>query len=270
MKTISLNTGEHIRQIVFPDSQPHISLRDIQKGDEVKVVCSLTGTNRLFELQLCANALDHAGAQKKALVIPWLMGARYDRLMQPGDSFDLEVVAQLINSMQFEKVILFDVHSEVALQLVHNSVSVPNKEMVEAYQQENAVLICPDKGAVKKMTHYREWNSRLTDVVYCEKSRDLSTGKITLRVMEPEKCRHRNCVIIDDICDGGGTFLAIAEQIEPAHLSLVVTHGIFSRGFAELEKHFDEIIVSNSLCREYQSRIIKQVIIDFAQTGTNN
>jgi ribose-phosphate pyrophosphokinase len=54
-------------------------------------------------------------AKRKNSIIPYLMAARYDRLMQQGDSFDLEVVADLINSCGFEKVLLFDVHSEVSL-----------------------------------------------------------------------------------------------------------------------------------------------------------
>lgn len=263
MKIVNLNTGAGVKRITFPDSQPHISLLDIKQGDAVKLTCSITSTDRLFELLLCANAIHHSGAVNKTLVIPWLMGARYDRLMQPGDSFDLEVVAGLINSLQFEKVLLFDVHSEVALKLIDNSVSVSNKIMVEAYNMKNAVLICPDKGAMKKMKHYREWNNNITEVVYCEKSRDLSTGKITLKVTGPEKCLNRNCVIIDDICDGGGTFLAIAEQIKPAHLSLVVTHGIFSKGFEQLEQYFNEIIVSNSLCKTYSSGKLKCIPVDY-------
>jgi ribose-phosphate pyrophosphokinase len=141
---------------------------------------------------------------------------------------------------------LYDVHSDVATALIRNSVNVDNRVLVEIYTKENAILICPDAGAAKKIKHYFDWNSNIVDVVYCIKSRDLSNGKITLKVLEPERCEGRNCVIIDDICDGGGTFLAIANQINAAHLTLMVTHGIFSKGVEVLEEKFDEIIVTNS------------------------
>jgi ribose-phosphate pyrophosphokinase len=263
MKTIHLNNSQNIKTLIFPDKQPHVNIMDIEEGDDVKVICSITDTVLLLQLLQCANAIDNAFAKKKTLVIPYLMGARYDRLMNPGDSIDLKVIADLINSMQFEKVFLLDVHSEAAILLIKNAVNISNRQLVETYTQDNAVLICPDAGAAKKVSKYFEWNRNITDIVYCNKSRDLSNGRITLNVLEPEKCKDRNCVIIDDICDGGGTFLAIAGQIQPAHLTLIVTHGIFSKGFESLEKHFDEIIVSDSYSKEYNSEVIKLIKQEF-------
>jgi ribose-phosphate pyrophosphokinase len=57
-------------------------------------------------------------------------------------------------------------------------------------------------------------------------------------------------VIVDDICDGGRTFTEIAKairtQVPNARIYLVVTHGIFSAGFEELEKYFERIYTTNS------------------------
>lgn len=259
MKVINLNTGEKAQFILFPDNQPHVIVKGITAGDEVKVICSLTDSLRVMHLLQTANALDHLSAKKSILVIPYLMAARYDRLMQEGDSFDLEVVAGLINSCGFKKVLLWDVHSEVATKLIKNSVNVKNKYMVEQYRQPEAVLICPDAGAAKKVVEYSQWNDNIRDIVYCIKKRELSTGRLSLEVTEPEKCFDRNCVIIDDICDGGATFLAIAEQIKPKHLTLIVTHGIFSKGFSALEKKFDEIIVSDSYGHTYDHGKVRTV-----------
>ncbi|MEP7231147.1 MAG: ribose-phosphate pyrophosphokinase-like domain-containing protein [Ginsengibacter sp.] len=259
MKTINLNTGKGIQIILFPDNQPHVNIQDIKDAEEVKVICSITSSVKMIQLLQTANALDNLFAKKKILAIPYLMGARFDRLMQHGDSIDLKVVANLINTCGFEKVYLFDVHSDVATMLIDHTVSITNKQMVEEYTKPNAVLICPDAGAAKKMGKYFDWNKNLKDLVYCSKNRDVSTGNLTLEVLEPEECTDRNCVIIDDICDGGATFLAIAEKIKPAHLTLIVTHGIFSKGFALLEKKFNEIIVSDSYCKDYESKIVKKI-----------
>ena len=259
MKTININNAEGVRFLLFPDNQPHVNVEGIEGRDEVKVVCSLNNSLVLLHLLQTANALGHLNARKKVLVIPYLMAARYDRLMVPGDSFDLEVVAQLINSCGFEKVLLLDAHSEVAVKLINNSVSIKNRQMVESYTMEDAILICPDSGAAKKIAEYQGWNNNLKEIVYCNKKRELSTGRISLEVTEPERCLNRNCVIIDDICDGGGTFLAIADQIKPRHLTLIVTHGIFSKGFATLEQKFNEIIVSDSYGKVYNSRIVKTI-----------
>lgn len=263
MKLIHINQNQGITTFLFPDNQPHVRLENIVEGDEVKVICSLTDANLLLQLLQCANALDHAFARKCELHIPYLMGARFDRVMQSGDSFDMQVVANLINSCGFEKVVLYDVHSDVATALIHRSINRNNRFLVETYEQKEVVLICPDAGAVKKIKHYLEWNPNIVDVVYCTKSRDLSNGRLTLKVLEPEKCKGKNCVIIDDICDGGGTFLAIANQIEAKHLTLIVTHGIFSKGIEILKEKFDKIIVSNSLSNQYEDGFLEKIEIEF-------
>ena len=263
MKIINLNTTEGIQFTLFPDNQPHVNIQGVKDGDDVKVICSITDSVKMMQLLQTANALDNLFAKKKILVIPYLMAARFDRLMQYGDSIDLKVVANLINSCGFERVFLFDVHSDVATMLINNAVNITNQQLVEQYKEPDALLICPDAGAAKKIGKYFDWNKNLKDIVYCSKNRDLATGKLTLEVLEPELCANRNCVIIDDICDGGATFLAIAEKIKPKHLTLIVTHGIFSKGFAALEEKFNEIIVSDSYCRSYGSRIVKKVMIDY-------
>lgn len=259
MKTINLNTGEGIQRTIFPDNQPHVNIQGIDEADEVKVICSITDSIKMLQLLETANALDNLFAVKKILVIPYLMAARSDRLMQPGDSIDLKVIANLINSCCFDKVYLFDVHSDVASVLVNNAVSITNKQMVEQYMHPGGLLICPDAGAAKKVSNYFAWNKNLKDIVYCNKSRDLTTGTLTLEVLEPQECTGRHCVIIDDICDAGTTFMAIATQIKPVHLTLIITHGIFSKGFEALESVFNEIIVSDSFCRQYHSPIVTLV-----------
>ncbi len=259
MKVINLNTEEGIKVTIFPDSQPHININSIAEDDEVKVVCSINSPAKLLQLLETVNALDNLFAKKKVLVIPYLMAARYDRLMVHGDSIDLKVVADLVNSCRFEKVFLYDVHSDVATLLIKNAIAITNQNLVEKYDMPDAVLICPDAGAAKKIGKYFGWNSNIKSIVYCSKNRDLATGNLTLEVLEPRECSNKNCVIIDDLCDGGGTFLAIAEKIKPAHLTLIVTHGIFSKGFEQLEKYFQQIIVSNSLYKTYSSPIVKTV-----------
>lgn len=245
MKTIRLHKQEGVTHTLYPDNQPHVRLVGISVGDEVRVVAPIRSSLELLQLLQLSNALDHAFAKKKELVIPYLMAARFDRVMQPGDSFDLEVIARLINSCGFERVQLFDVHSDVATALIRNSHSHNNSRLLAAYDKTDAVLICPDAGAAKKVGQYSK-SLKLSAVVHCIKERNLQTGDLALRVLEPEKCEGKNCVIVDDLCDGGATFIAIAEQIKPLHLTLIVSHGIFSKGFTKLAEHFDSIITSDS------------------------
>lgn len=243
---IDINRFHGFEQIDFPDGQPHVRLPEtVFPGCDVDVQISITDADKLLQLMLISDAIDGSYCKKRRLRITYLMGARYDRRMYYGDSFDLKVIARMINSCGFSEVVILHPHSDTALALVDNSIAVGNGRLINEYKMTNAVLICPDAGAAKHVDKYKGANKNIVDVAYCMKGRD-SEGNVNLTLFNPEKCRERNCVIIDDLCDGGATFVAIGKQTPAAHLTLMVTHGIFSKGFSELEKYFNEIITTDS------------------------
>lgn len=151
-REININNSIGCKILIFPDKQPHINI-DVQEGDDVYVTCSIVDPNFMLLLLMCSNAIDNSFAKKKQLSIPYLMGARFDRIMQKGDSIDLKVVATLINSCGFEKVILYDVHSDVSNVLIDNSINLSNYNLVKEFKKEDSILICPDAGAVKKVSN---------------------------------------------------------------------------------------------------------------------
>jgi len=279
IKTINLNTGEGYTKTVFPDSQPHIHVDVALEEYLARVIVSLDSPAKLLELCMISSALDHHKTiSKSELHITYLLGARSDRNhdLPLGSSFGLKVIADIINSLEFLDVYLYDPHSDVAPALIKGSIVVNNRELVEAYDKKDTILIVPDAGASKKAHKYAEWNPNIKESIQCIKHRDLSNGKITLEVLNPATCAGRHCVIIDDICDGGGTFIAIAKQLRdqgwnPLSMTLIVTHGIFSKGFEPLEEYFDEIICSDSLgVWIHTGKVkIKQIAYDPDKYGIN-
>lgn len=251
-KLIYLNDGANsidcnVKIFKFPDNQTHVNIENVREDDVVDVECSLKSNDDLIILLQIVNALDHIFSTKRFLQIKYLLAARSDRVMLPGDSFDLEVVAKLINMCGFKKVFINDAHSDISTTLIERSVNIDNGDLIKLYDRPGTILICPDSGASKKISHYLHYNKNIEDVVYCLKERDLGTGNFkNLRVLEPEKCEGKNCLIIDDLCDGGGTFLGIASQIKPFYLTLMVTHGLFSKGVNVFEGNINEIITTNS------------------------
>lgn len=258
---IDLDNQVGVKTILFPDNQPHVQLLiDVKRGETLDVKCSIIDSIKLVQLSMVADAIDSIGCKKGTLFIPYLMGARYDRNMVKGDSFDLRVIASLINLAGFQSVKILDPHSDVSAALIKNSIAVSSTPLLHEYEKENAVLIVPDAGAAKKVGKYLESAPNLKDVVYCIKERNLENGNLQLKVLSPELCKNRNCVIVDDICDGGATFLAIANQLPlTKSLTLIVTHGIFSKGFSAFKGVFDNIITTNSLCRSYDWSSVQSV-----------
>jgi ribose-phosphate pyrophosphokinase len=257
MKIIDLQNRYHCQTIRYPDGQPHLTLHNVDQGEDVEVVARITCPTDLYHLMGIANALTNAKCKKTKLSIPYLMGARSDRVMRPGDSVDTEMLTDVINTLGFESVHVFHPHSLASTKWIKNVVVREPYELLRRYRKdfgENPILIIPDEGAKEASVGVSRF-LECENTVQCEKTRD-HRGRITLNVLNPELCDNKRCVIVDDLCDGGGTFLAIASQIKPKHLTLIVTHGIFSKGTSVFKGKFNHIITSDS----YQNQIKEPLV----------
>ena len=93
------------------------------------------------------------------------------------------------------------------------------------------------------------------------KQRDVKTGKLKAFKVYADDLRGRDCIIVDDICDGGGTFMGLAEELKQkgaGKLYLAVSHGIFNRGFEELNKVFEKIYTTDSF-RDIEEEGVVQI-----------
>jgi len=112
---------------------------------------------------------------------------------------------------------------------------------------DKPILVAPDAGALKKVSSIAK--ALGTQWVRADKSRDPATGEITGTVVYSEHVGQRDFLIVDDICDGGRTFIALAEALRPltdGRVYLYVTHGIFSSGYDALTAAIDGIYTANS------------------------
>ena len=265
----------------FPDGQQQVkidlkSFHDISmfqssyKNNEVKIKARLNNFKDL-ELIICATkSLRELGVKQIHLYTPYFLGSRSDRKFEEGSNNYLkDVICPIINSLELDSVTCLDPHSDVLEACLNNFKKVDNHALVKwalnTYQFDNKkksgsyyedfVLISPDAGANKKIFKLAEQIGYRGDIITCTKSRD-ENGQLSHVVVPLEMDLHygEDFIIIDDICDGGATFLNIAKAIKgyskywpyTPKIYLVVTHGIFSKGFKELNKYFDGIYCTNS------------------------
>ncbi|MBO9658648.1 MAG: ribose-phosphate pyrophosphokinase [Chitinophagaceae bacterium] len=263
MKTFNLITPERsdIRYNVmtFPDSQPHIkidtaSANILDKTEPLRILSRISNANDLLLALFIKNTLDYWEFEKVELHISYLLAARMDRVMLDGEPFSLKVMAEIINQGNFRKVKIFDPHSEVSTALIDRSYTVTNHEYVSDvltdYFARNKggdySLVSPDAGALKKI-HKLAHHLNADSVVECMKERDVRTGALTSFKTTTDDLSGQICFIIDDICDGGGTFAGTAKMLKEKGASkviLVVSHGIFSKG-TKIES-VDEIYSTDS------------------------
>jgi len=247
-----------LKQWKFPAGELGIKILEKYNKSVVTIECKYQSSDDLMYLLLLVDAIRNKhNTTVINLVIPYFPYARQDRVCASGESFSLKVVANLISSCKFNKIIVWDAHSSV-LQAFFDSgalVDVKQSELVQNFFEgkTKVALVSPDAGATKKIYE----TSKLTGfpVVEAQKIRCVNTGNIIeTRITDTSLFESADeLVILDDICDGGRTFIELAKVIRKSFnkkLTLLVTHGIFSGGFEELDKYFNEILFVNDLRKE--------------------
>ncbi len=237
---------------IFSGGEPHIKIiSELENVAEVTITHRVQSFNDMGTLLLATNALKNMGIAKLHVVLPYFPAARQDRLMVSGEPLSVKVYADIINAQNFESVTVFDPHSEVTPALLNNCKVIDNHTFIEHIIEQlsdDLLLISPDGGSLKKIYKVAAYLQNY-EVIECSKSRNVKTGQLTGFKVCADDLQGKDCLIVDDICDGGGTFLGLAKELKAknaGNLYLAISHGIFSKGFEELEKYFTKIFTTDS------------------------
>jgi len=247
------------KTFLFPGGEVSVKLPsnmpDVIIDSEVMIKAKIKNSNDLMELLLVKNTLDvKYGAIRQSLVIPYLPYARQDRVCNEGESLSIKVIANLINSMKFNRVVTYDNHSDVSTALIDNCRNRAPETLMDRSSAIRAVLgdlttsiCCPDAGAAKKIYSVSKAFGGVP-ILMADKVRDVKTGEITHTSVSCEELHGKSIMVVDDICDGGLTFIKLAEKLKEkgaGYLYLYVTHGIFSKGM-ECLNIYDHIFTTDS------------------------
>ncbi|OUL62167.1 ribose-phosphate diphosphokinase [Flavobacterium sp. AJR] len=254
------------KSFTFSGGEPHIKINpDFDVNQKITITHRLNSFNDLGLLCLTVDALRRMDVKVIDLFIPYFPAARQDRVMIKGEPLSVKVYADIINAMQLNKVFVFDAHSEVTPALVNNCEVIPNHTFIAAVIKtigNDVKLISPDGGALKKIYKVSEFLGGV-DVVECSKSRDVKTGRLSGFKVYEEDLKGMDCLIVDDICDGGGTFVGLAEELKKKNagkLYLAVSHGIFNKGFEVLDC-FDKIFTTNSF-KDFEGESVEVIKLE--------
>ena len=251
----------------FSGGEPHIKIKNFNNSEAVIVTHRVNSFNDLGLLSITIDALQRMGVTEIELVLPYFPGARQDRVMTSGESLSVKVYADLINGYNLKSIKIYDPHSEVTPALLNNCIVINNHDFIAHLIEQlpkDILLVSPDAGALKKIhklaSHLKDYQ-----VLECGKSRDVATGALSGFTVPVKDLEGRDCLIIDDICDGGGTFLGLAQELKKCNagkLYLAVSHGIFSKGFEELGKQFKEIYTTDSFRTIENIEFLKQIKLE--------
>lgn len=251
----------------FPGGERGLAITDTKKlrgAGDLEIMCHFRGSDDIIDIIMLVNAIrqELGIVMNIFLNIPYFPFARQDRVSNPGEPNALQAIAAVINSLKFTGIVFSDPHSDVLESVLTPGTALALRQW-EVWTNDNlcitgnpnikTALVSPDAGASKK-TH-KVAQAVGVDVIQAHKLRDTKTGAISGTWINEHDLNHYNrLIVVDDICDGGRTFIELAETIRrfdyKGQLDLAVTHGIFSKGVAVVQEHFDNIFVINSFTAE--------------------
>lgn len=235
----------------FPDGEVQITLGEFSRKDEIEVKCRITSAEELFILMQVADILRRHG-MRFSISIYYLMGMRMDRVMDFNRPFTLKMVVDILDSLCATSIAIFCPHSKVTTQLFRKTKVVPLKS-AEWGREESKLwhtyqVVLPDAGAAE-----RYFDGDVPSyIIVGEKVRDVETGKIlSVKIKNPEAINEGwPLIMIDDLCDGGGTFVGLANAIREVkpdiEINIAVNHMVNPKGIENLSKNFDRVYFTNS------------------------
>lgn len=248
------------KYFLMPDGQCHIVF-DNEPWKVEEIICSITSMNALGKLAVAVDALARIPggiAPHLFVYIPYFLGARQDKIIV-GEALTVDVMADMLNHILGHKninsVYVLHPHSEAISFCIDQYEPWDHTCYVEKAIKdfEPDFLIIPDLGAAKNAKKYDKFG---LPQVQCTKLRDPATGKLSGFDMlkgypydDLTEMFHDGtprALILDDICDGGRTFLGIADLFKDIRLGLYVTHGLFTGGLWDLYERFEQVYCTDS------------------------
>lgn len=249
----------------FPAGEVHTKVVENHELEPVQIAIlqfsERSMSEDLFQLAMWSNAIVHSAYQSKTrskivVLIPYFPAARADR----GIPLGVEVYTDFIYNLMVDQVILYDPHSEVVLEHLGFDPGVKvtpvyphelftTQEVKKILSTSYAGIIAPDKGAVQRAGAVAR--ELLLPIYFGTKKRNPDTGKLSEFHFEDDLDEEATYLIVDDICDGGGTFMGLADAIREEYpsvaLDLYVSHGVFSgNAIKNLPKSFGKVYSTNS------------------------
>lgn len=239
--------------ITFPGGEVHVRINDEafkRTPTLIRITAHLRSVTDQMALFMLTDALRRACKAPIHLDMSYVPYARQDRVCNSGEALAAKVFCQMINAQGYESVTIFDPHSDVVPALLDRVVVKDAAEAIDHVLgrpefSNGAIFIAPDAGAQKRVMKLAK-TFGVEHVACAEKVRDTKTGEILGVDLDFDFPAGKPALVIDDICDGGATFIALSEHITTkcapdGPLFLYVSHGIFSKGVDRVAKRYDRV-----------------------------
>jgi ribose-phosphate pyrophosphokinase len=221
----------------FADNEVFVEIHENIRGEDVFVMqpTSYPANDNLMELLVALDALRRSSARRVTAVVPYFGYARQDRKSGPRTPISSKLVANPITEAGANRVLTMDLHAGQIQGFfdipVDNLYAAPvfTRDIQERFAGRDVMIVSPDVGGVVRA---RELATRLnTDLAIIDKRRERAGVSEVMNVIGD--VRGRDCILVDDLCDSGGTLcnaaIALIEH-GARSASVYATHGVLSGG----------------------------------------
>ena len=242
----------------FSDGEIQVQINENVRGADVFIIqstCAPTNDN-LMELVVMVDALRRASAGRITAVIPYFGYARQDRRVRSARvPITAKVVADFLSSVGVDRVLTCDLHAEQ----IQGFFDVPvdnvfgSPVLIEDIQKQNALnnpmVVSPEIGGVVRARAIAKLLND-ADMAIIDKRRPKANVSQVMHIIGDVS--GRDCILVDDMIDTGGTLVKAAEALKERGATKVVayaTHAVLSGTAAKnlANPALDEVVVTDTI-----------------------
>ena len=251
----------------FADGEIYLQIQENVRGADVFVIqptCTPVDRN-LMELLLMMDALKRASAERITAVLPYYGYARQDRKDKPRVPISAKLVAAVMETAGADRILALDLHAAQ----IQGFFNIPvdhlfsSPVMIDYFKPLNIpdmTVVSPDAGGVERA---RAFAKRLNaPLAIIDKRREEANVAEVMNVIGAVS--GRNCLIVDDLIDTGGTLIKGAEALlekGAASVSACATHAVLSGPAVERieESELREVVFTNSIPLSAEAQISSRI-----------
>lgn len=274
-RKLAKNVASHLNLSVgkasvstFSDGEISVEIQENVRGQDIFVIqpTSNPGNTNLMELMIITDALRRSSVDRITAVLPYFGYSRQDRRVRSARvPITAKVVANMIASMDIDRVLTIDLHSDQIQGFfdipVDNIYATPLL-VADIYKQKHPkmVVVSPDVGGVVRA---RALAKQLQcDLAIVDKRRPEANVSEVMQIIGDVK--GMTCIIVDDIVDTAGTLCHAAKALKDEGAKKVVayiTHPVLSgKAYENIEgSELDEIVVTDTIPLQERADKIKKI-----------
>ena len=251
---LPLGEAEVVR---FKDGEVFVKIDETVRGRDVFVVQSTSEpvNENLMELLIFIDALKRASAKSITVIIPYYGYARQDRKSSPREPITSKLVANLLTKSGANRIVAMDLHADQ----IQGFFDIPVDHMqalplmVKYFMKkglygDDVVVVSPDIGGVKRARKLAEWLD--CKIAIIDKRRPKPNVAEIMGVLGDVS--GKNCIMVDDMIDTGGTIVAGIEMLKEKgakSVHVACTHPVFSGPAVERLQNSsaDEVVVTDTI-----------------------